>query len=109
MTMDTILRPHRDRTIRRMLGQPTVLCVQDGSDLNYNGLAACIGLGEIGTNQTGAKSRGLHLHTTLAISPSGLPLGVLKAQCLAPEPKAPEEKRPAFARSEERRVGKECA
>ncbi len=97
VTMDHILRPHRDRTVRRMLGQHTVLCVQDGSDLNYNGLAVCTGLGEIGSNQTGAKSRGLHLHTTLAISPSGLPLGVLKAQCLAPEPKAPEDKRPAFA------------
>jgi hypothetical protein len=96
VTMDNILQPHRDRTVRRMLGQQTVLCVQDGSDLNYNGLAACTGLGEIGSNQTGAKSRGLHLHTTLAISPSGLPLGVLKAQCLAPEPKAPEDKRPAF-------------
>ena len=54
-------------------------------------------MGEIGANQTGAKSRGLHLHTTLALSPSGLPLGVLKAQCPAPEPKAPEAKRPAFA------------
>jgi len=96
VTMDNILQPHRDRTIRRMQGQHTVLCLQDGSDLDYNGLAACTGLGEIGTNQTGAKSRGFHLHTTLAISPSGLPLGVLKAQCLAPEPKAPEDKRPAF-------------
>jgi hypothetical protein len=95
--MDNILQPHRDRTVRRMQGQQTVLCVQDGSDLNYTGLGACIGLGEIGTNQTGAKSRGLHLHTTLAISPSGLPLGVLRAQCLAPEPKALEDRRPAFA------------
>ena len=97
VTMDHILQPHRDRTVRRMQGQHTVLCVQDGSDLNYTGLAACTGLGEIGTNQTGAKSRGLHLHTTLAISTGGLPLGVLRAQCLAPEPKAPEDKRPAYA------------
>jgi hypothetical protein len=97
VTMANILRPHRDRTVRRMQGQHTVLCVQDGSDLDYNGLAVCTGLGEIGTNQTGAKSRGLHLHTTLAIAPSGLPLGVLHAQCLAPEPKAPEDRRPAFA------------
>ena len=97
VTMDNILQPHRDRTVRRMLGQQTVLCVQDGSDLNYNSLAACTGLGQIGANQTGAKSRGLHLHTTLAVSSSGLPLGVLKAQCLAPEPKAPEDKRRAFA------------
>ena len=97
VTMDNILLPHRERTMRRMLGQQTVLCVQDGSDLNYNNLAACTGLGELSTNQTGAKSRGLHLHTTLAISASGLPLGVLKAQCLAPEPRAPEDKRPAYA------------
>jgi hypothetical protein len=97
VTMDHILQPHRDRTVRRMQGQHTVLCVQDGSDLNYSGLAACTGLGEVGTNQTGAKSRGLHLHTTLVISTDGLPLGVLRAQGLAPEPKAPADKRPAFA------------
>ena len=97
VSMDNILLPHRDRTIRRMSGQQTVLCVQDGSELNYTNLAACTGLGELGTNQTGARSRGLHLHTTLAISPAGLPLGVLKAQCLAPEPRPPEDKRPAVA------------
>jgi hypothetical protein len=97
VTMANILRPHRERTVRRMQGQRTVLCVQDGSDLDYSGLAECKGLGEIGTNQTGAKSRGLHLHTTLAIAPNGLPLGVLHAQCLAPEPKAPEEDRPSYA------------
>ena len=97
VTMANILQPHRDRTVRRMQGQRTVLCVQDGSDLDYNGLAACEGLGEIGTNQTGAKSRGLHLHSTVAIAPNGLPLGVLRAQCRAPEPKAPEDTRPAFS------------
>lgn len=97
VTMANILRPHRERTMRRMQGQRTVLCVQDGSDLDYNGLAECEGLGVIGTNQTGAHSRGLHLHATVAIAPSGLPLGVLRAQCLAREPKAPADKRPAFA------------
>ena len=97
VTIDNILQPHRERTMRRMQGQQTVLCIQDGSDLNYNGLASCTGLGVIGTNQTAAKSRGLHLHTTFTISPTGLPLGVLKAQCLAPEPKAKEDKRRAAA------------
>lgn len=97
VTMVNILRPHRERTVRRMQGQRVVLCVQDGSDLDYSQLAECEGLGEIGTNQTGAKSRGLHLHSTLAIAPNGLPLGVLRVQCLAPEPKSPEEERPTFA------------
>jgi|WetSurMetagenome_2_1015567.scaffolds.fasta_scaffold27581_2 hypothetical protein len=97
VTMANILRPHRERTLRRMQGQRTVLCIQDGSDLDYNGLAECEGLGEIGTNQTGAKSRGLHLHSTLVVSPSGLPLGILHAQCLSPESKSPDEDRPSYA------------
>lgn len=97
VTMPNILNPHRERTIRRMRGQKTVLCVQDGSSLDYNKLAQCKGLGEIGANQTGARSQGLHLHSTLAIAPNGLPLGVLRADCLAPESKAPEDDRPASA------------
>jgi hypothetical protein len=92
-----ILAPHRRRTVRRMMGQNTVLCVQDGSDLEYTNLHQCEGLGEMGTNQTGAKSRGLHLHSTLAVAPNGLPLGVLRAQCIAPEAKPPEDDRPHSA------------
>lgn len=92
-----ILEPHRQRTIQRMKGQRTVLCIQDGSDLDYTSLAQCEGLGVIGTNQTSAQSRGLHLHTTLAVAPNGLPLGVLRAQCVAPELKSPDDKRPSYA------------
>jgi len=80
-----------------MMGQKVVLCVQDGSDLEYNSLDRCEGLGVIGTNQTGAKSRGLHLHSTLAIAPNGLPLGVLRADCEAPQDKSPEDQRPSHA------------
>lgn len=97
VNMPNILAPHRRRTVRRMMGQNTVLCVQDGSDLEYTNLHHCEGLGEIGTNQTGAKSRGLHLHSTLAVAPSGLPLGVLRAQCIAPQAKSPDDDRPSFA------------
>lgn len=84
VSMENILLPHRERTIQRMRGQKTVLCIQDGSDLDYNNLDDCEGLGIIGSNQTGAKSKGLHLHSTLAVTTDGLPLGVLKAQCYAP-------------------------
>lgn len=97
VTMDNILLPHRERTVRRMQAQRTVLCVQDGSDLNYTALAHCTGLGELAANQTGAKSRGLHLHSTLALTATGLPLGVLRAQGLAPEPKSTDDDRPARA------------
>lgn len=95
VTMENILLPHRERTVRRMQAQRTVLCVHDGSDLNYTALAHCTGLGELSTNQTGAKSRGLHLHSTLALTTTGLPLGVLRAQALAPEPKSPDDDRSA--------------
>ncbi len=88
VTMKAILAPHRERTIARMRAHKTVLCIQDGTDLNYSSLAQCEGLGVIGTNQTSAKSRGLHLHSTLATTTDGLPLGVLSAQCWAPKPKS---------------------
>jgi hypothetical protein len=96
VTMPHILQPHRERTLRRMKAQRTVLCIQDGSDLEYTSLAQCEGLGVIGTNQTAAQSRGLHLHSTFAVAPNGLPLGILRAQCVAPELKSPEEQRPSY-------------
>lgn len=84
VTVASILAPHRARTVQRMKAHSTVLCIQDGTDLNYSGLAQCEGLGSIGTNQTGASSAGLHLHCTLAVTTEGLPLGLLNAQCHAP-------------------------
>ena len=93
VNLATILQPHRERTARRMRGQKTVLCVQDGSELNYTNLEKCSGLGDLKTNQTGAKMKGLNLHSTFAIAPNGLPLGVLKAQCIAPETRSPDDQR----------------
>ena len=97
VTMDNILRPHRERTVRRMKAHDTVLCIQDGTDLNYSGRPGCDGLGVVGTNQTGAQSEGLHLHSTLAATTDGIPLGVLLAQCTAQEPKSEEDDRRSTA------------
>jgi len=98
VTPANILAPHRERTLRRMQAQDTVLCVQDGTDLSFATHAQCTGLGVIGSNQTGAQTRGLHLHSTFAVSTEGLPLGVLRAQFDAPEPagavrQAPEQRK----------------
>lgn len=87
VTMENILLPHREQTMRRMQANQTVLCIQDGTDLNYNGLDKCTGLGYIGANQTAAQSRGLHLHTTMAVTEQGIPLGILRMECTAPQPK----------------------
>jgi hypothetical protein len=62
-----------------------VLCIHDTTDLNYANRPACEGLGVIGTNQTTTESRGLELHSTLAATAEGLPLGIVRAQCYAPE------------------------
>lgn len=93
VTMQAMLAPHRERTLQRMMAQPLVLCIQDGTDLNYTNLVQCQGLGSLGTNQTGARSAGLHLHSTLAITPQGLPLGVLDARCEAPVARADSDQR----------------
>jgi len=92
-SLPNILAPHRKRTVRRMMGQKTVLCLQDGSELNYTNLDQCRDLGVLKANQTGAKTKGLNLHSTFAVATNGLPLGVLKAQCIAPKAKKPDDKR----------------
>ena len=82
--VDAILAPHRERSIQRLRSQRTVLAIQDGTDLNFAGRPGCEGLGVIGRNQTSAKTPGLHLHATLAVTGSGLPLGVLRCEFEAP-------------------------
>ena len=84
VTPGNILAPHRARTIARMRDQETVLCIQDGTDLNFATRPGCDGLGIIGRNQTSSKTLGLHLHLTLAVSGEGLPLGVLRCGFDAP-------------------------
>lgn len=93
ITMEAILAPHQSRTVQRMKAQSTVLCIQDGTDVNYSSLVQCKGLGVIGTNQTGAKSGGLHLHSTLVVTTDGVPLGILGAQCTAPAPRDTHDRR----------------
>ena len=92
VTVDNILAPHRERTLRRMRTHETVLCIQDGTRLNFTRRSRTEGLGVIGSNQTGAVARGLDLQTTLAVNPDGVALGVLRAAFDAPEPANPKEK-----------------
>jgi hypothetical protein len=59
VSMETILEPHRQRTIKRMRNEPRVLCAQDTSVLDYSSLRGCTGLGPTGANKSGTKGRGL--------------------------------------------------
>ena len=93
-TMENVLLPHREQTIRRMQGQRTVLCIQDTSTLNYTHLEDCEGLDQItGTNQTGVAPKGLFLHSTIVVDPNGLSLGVLKSRTISPAKKSKDDER----------------
>ena len=78
LSPEAILAAHRERTIGRMLSHKLMLVVQDTTDLNFSSRHHTTGLGLIGTNQTGAQSLGLKLHSSLALTTDGLPLGVLR-------------------------------
>jgi hypothetical protein len=84
--MESILAPHRERTLRRLKGQQSVLCIHDTTDLNYATLTACEGLGVIGKNQTDTESGALRLHSSYAVSAEeGVPLGIWNWHCYAPQ------------------------
>ncbi|MBD2093764.1 IS4 family transposase [Trichocoleus sp. FACHB-591] len=68
-----ILSPHQRRTVERTAGHQTVLAIQDTSEVEYSDLKATRGLGPI----SNAKARGLKVHTILAASGEGVPLGLL--------------------------------
>ena len=77
MNPTDILGGHRRQTIRRIKGYRRVLVIHDTTDLDFSERLHCNDLGDIGKNQTGAVSQGLKMHSALALSEGGLPLGVL--------------------------------
>ncbi len=78
VTPERILAPHRSRTVERIRGEKTVLCVIDETKISYSTRPACDGLEVVGRNQTTSKAEGVRLHATLAVNDRGLPLGVLR-------------------------------
>lgn len=78
---DSVLSCHRDRALSRMREEPVVLAIQDTSFFNFTSHKKTKGLGPIG-DSTGTL-QGLILHSTFAVTPQGLPLGVLSHRCWA--------------------------
>jgi len=71
-----IISAHRNRVIDRMKRFEVVLAIQDTTEIDYTKHPGKKGLGQVG-NENG---KGLLMHTTLAVTPTGLPLGVLAQQ-----------------------------
>lgn len=70
-----ISAPHQQRTVERMRQHRLVLAVQDTTFFNYTHHPHTEGLGEIGNKKQ--QQRGFGLHSTLAVTPAGVPLGTL--------------------------------
>jgi len=81
--VNQIRLPHQQRTQARMGAYPLVLAIQDSTLLDYSSHPQTTGLGPIGT--TAQQSRGLVMHSTLVMTPDGLPLGILSQQVWARE------------------------
>ena len=78
-----LLAPHQQQTCARMAGRPLVFGVQDTCYLNYTQHPSTEGLGLIGAEVDG--QMGLIMHSTLALTPQGVPLGLLTQDIWARE------------------------
>ena len=76
--VDKILDPHIVNTKKRMQGRQVVLCNQDTTSFNYSTHHAVEGLGPIGDKKSNAQ--GILMHSCLATTVEGLPLGLLSVK-----------------------------
>lgn len=94
-TAAKILSPHQARTQVRMAGHVRCLAIQDTTLLDYSQHPSKKGLGPIGTTQQ--TLRGMVMHSVLATTLDGLPLGVLSQQIWSreetPKQMTPDERR----------------
>lgn len=91
---EAILAPHWQRAEERMRAHRVVLCLQDTTELNFNGQRIA-GLGPLSYEA----QRGMYVHPTYAVSPEREPLGVLDAWMWAREPKDAQGKRDGLLES----------
>jgi len=92
-----ILRAHILKTVVRTKKYKTILALQDTSYLIYTSHKATKGIGDIsmkrGKNIDKIFSKGLVLHTCLAISTDGLPLGLLDQSIISRKPQSATKRR----------------
>jgi hypothetical protein len=84
VNLQTLLHSHYEATVTRIAAQPVVLVAQDTTSLNYAKHHATTGLGPINTRADGAL--GLKLHDSIALTPEGVPLGLVDIEAWARDP-----------------------
>lgn len=73
---------HAASAVRRMAGLDTVLVVQDTTELDFTTQPAMAGRGKLAN----ARGRGVYIHSGLAVSTSGVPLGIVQQQSWTRDP-----------------------
>jgi hypothetical protein len=76
------LQSHIEATYSRLCQVPLVLAVQDTTEVDWTSHPATQGLGPLGHTAC----QGLHVHSTLALTPERVPLGLLAQQVWARDP-----------------------
>lgn len=71
----SLLAAHGEPTVARMGREARVLCLQDTTELDFTRQPGIAGLGRLSYE----RQHGMYLHPTLAVSESGVALGVLDA------------------------------
>jgi hypothetical protein len=81
---ESLLEGHRQQTLRRCEPHSVVLAIQDTSSLNLSHPHT----EGLGPTTTAKNSLGLLIHSTMAVAPSGVMLGLLDQQIWARDPKS---------------------
>jgi hypothetical protein len=79
VTPEALRTAHHQRTRDRVRAQSLTLLLQDTTELDYATHPATTGLGPLAC----ARRQGLHVHSTLAVTPEGVPLGLVDQQIWA--------------------------
>jgi len=83
VTAEAVLAPHIACTQERLRAHSRVLCIEDTTELDYTKRQASMaGLGVLNYETRW----GIYLHPTLAVTPEGVPLGVLDWHSFVREP-----------------------
>ena len=79
-SLENILHTHQVHVRERSAGEKLIYVVQDGSSLDFTNHIRTTGLGSIGTpgkRKAKIKNQGLGMHTGLALTAEGFPLGII--------------------------------
>ena len=79
LTEEVVLSSHKKQTLKNIKdnGEGIILCTQDTSDISYANLKSTVGLRDYCGDKN---SKGLKVHTIIAVTPEGIVKGILDQQ-----------------------------